>query len=59
VGSDDVAHLSGAGALAENTDHLGGAGAGIVGDLDEGFHLDHGGKSVSGEWIGRTGLKLI
>jgi hypothetical protein len=30
------------GPLSDHSDHLGDPGAGIVGNLDLGFHLDHG-----------------
>ena len=44
VHSDDIAHASGVGDLAFTADHCGTAGAGVVGDFEDGAQLDHGGS---------------
>ena len=46
VGGDDIADASMEGFLADNADHGGAAGTGIVGDINPGANLYHGGISV-------------
>jgi hypothetical protein len=53
VGGDNITNLGGAGALAEHADHFCAARAGVIGDVEQGFHLDHGGKSKELVILGR------
>ena len=46
VGCDDIADRGESGFLADDTDHGGHAGAGVVGDVETGAELDHGRISV-------------
>ena len=46
VGRDDIADAGEGGFFADDADHGGHAGAGVVGDIETGAELDHGVLSV-------------
>jgi hypothetical protein len=46
VSCDDIAETGGAAAFAEDSDHLRSARAGVIGDSEFGFHLDHKLKGI-------------
>jgi len=49
VAGDHITNRGGAAALAEHADHFCATGAGIIGDGEHGFHLDHDSKIGTGE----------
>eukprot|EP00456_Euglypha_rotunda_P044729 TRINITY_DN3532_c1_g1_i10.p1 TRINITY_DN3532_c1_g1~~TRINITY_DN3532_c1_g1_i10.p1 ORF type:complete len:328 (+),score=34.73 TRINITY_DN3532_c1_g1_i10:131-1114(+) len=58
VHGDDVTDMGVRGLLAHRLDESGPAGAGVIGDLENGTELDHGGTPFEFSWLKESGLGL-
>src|SRR6478609_7498441 len=57
IDGNDIAHVGVPGGMPGLADHRGAARTGVVGDIENGTHLDHGGISWCGLGLGGGGLR--